>query len=112
MALALDACVPGAAQAGGANTGRLAVIQDCGDGHVSGSEACDGGTADSADWLDGGCSEDCLTVDVWTPPRNPQARPAPVLVFFYGGGALSGASGQADVPLSGHPARATAEHVA
>lgn len=54
-------------------------------------------------------SEDCLTVDVWVPPRpalpteevssldslssastSPVTRP--VLVFFYGGGALSGAS--------------------
>lgn len=39
-------------------------------------------------------SEDCLTVDVWAPQsRQTLAGPLPVIVFFYGGGALSGASG-------------------
>ena len=37
----------------------------------------------------GGMSEDCLTLNVWTPDPSPAAR-LPVLVYFYGGGFMAG----------------------
>jgi para-nitrobenzyl esterase len=37
----------------------------------------------------GPTSEDCLTLDVWAPPR---ARGAPVMVWIFGGGNVAGAS--------------------
>jgi para-nitrobenzyl esterase len=36
-----------------------------------------------------GMSEDCLYLNVWTPAKSPAAR-LPVLVYFYGGGFVSG----------------------
>ena len=40
-----------------------------------------------------GTSEDCLTLNVWTPRLAPQA-PAPVMVYIHGGGFTLGASSQ------------------
>jgi len=37
----------------------------------------------------GEMSEDCLTLNVWTPDPSPAAR-LPVLVYFYGGGFIAG----------------------
>ncbi len=38
-----------------------------------------------------GMSEDCLTLNVWTPDSSPAAR-LPVLVYFYGGGFMAGSA--------------------
>jgi para-nitrobenzyl esterase len=37
-------------------------------------------------------SEDCLTINVWTPAAH-SSRPRPVMVWIYGGGFVGGASG-------------------
>lgn len=42
-----------------------------------------------ADMVEGPIDEDCLFVNVFAPPK--QERPAPVMVFFYGGAFVSGA---------------------
>ncbi len=39
-----------------------------------------------------GVSEDCLTLNVWSPPK---AKGRPVLVYFYGGGFQAGAADEA-----------------
>ncbi len=39
-----------------------------------------------------GFSEDCLYLNVWSPDSARVARPRPVLVYFYGGGFVAGAS--------------------
>src|SRR5260370_39016480 len=43
---------------------------------------------------DSGPSEDCLYLNVWTPTRSASER-LPVIVWFYGGGFVSGASSEA-----------------
>ncbi|HEX9082769.1 MAG TPA: carboxylesterase family protein, partial [Holophagaceae bacterium] len=42
---------------------------------------------------DGPADEDCLTLNVWTPPR-PAGEKLPVLVFIHGGAFVSGAGSQ------------------
>jgi para-nitrobenzyl esterase len=45
------------------------------------------------DWDDGRPSEDCLSVNVWTPGINDN-RPRPVLLWIHGGGYSSGSSNE------------------
>ncbi len=45
----------------------------------------------------GPTSEDCLTIDVYAPARA-SARPLPVMVFFHGGGYVTGSNSQYDAP--------------
>ncbi|WP_181721816.1 carboxylesterase/lipase family protein [Nocardia gipuzkoensis] len=45
----------------------------------------------------GPTSEDCLTIDVYAPDRA-RDRPLPVMVFFHGGGYLSGSNTEYDGP--------------
>jgi para-nitrobenzyl esterase len=42
---------------------------------------------------DPGCSEDCLSLNVWTPARNSEAR-LPVMVWIFGGGYLAGGTSE------------------
>ncbi|MGK8524859.1 carboxylesterase/lipase family protein [Nocardia asteroides] len=45
----------------------------------------------------GPTSEDCLFIDVYAPDRVPD-RPRPVMVFFHGGGYVTGSNTQYDAP--------------
>lgn len=42
---------------------------------------------------DPGCSEDCLTVNVWTPAKKADAR-LPVMVWIFGGGYIAGGTSE------------------
>ena len=51
------------------------------------------GGADSHVFRDPGASEDCLTLNLWT-PAHPKQRNLPVMVWIYGGGFRAGGSSE------------------
>jgi para-nitrobenzyl esterase len=59
-----------------------------------GSHCMQGAAYDDMIFHDPGPSEDCLTLNIWT-PANTKAGPLPVMVWIYGGGFMSGGTSEA-----------------